>query len=108
VQVLGSLVAHRVEEATGQPADAALVKKLTVELYLAPDSAPDLSDRRLRLGRLMTRWLFRGAFGRDTGKAATKALDATERLDVPTLVTRWAEHGISAQPTAAPGSADGR
>ena len=70
VQVLGSLLAHRIEEATGQPADPALVKKLTVELYLAPKRVPELSDRRLRLHRLIKRWLLRGVFGRKTGKAA--------------------------------------
>jgi hypothetical protein len=90
VQVLGSLIAHRIEEATGQPADPALVKKLAVELYLAPRKRPDLSDRRLRLRRLMRRWMFRGALGRETGKAATKALDAADRLDVRWAIDRWA------------------
>jgi hypothetical protein len=91
VQVLGSLIAHRIEETTGQAADPALVKKLTVELYLAPKRVPELSDRRLRLHRLIRRWVFRGAIGRKTGKAATKALKAAERLDVGPLITRWAE-----------------
>ncbi len=95
VQVLGSLIAHRIEEATGQPADSALVKKLTVELYLAPKRLPDLSDRRLRLHRLLRKWVFRGAIGRKTGKAATKALEAAERLDVGPLISRWAELGAS-------------
>jgi hypothetical protein len=93
VQVLGALLAHRIEEATGEPADPALVKKLTVELYLAPKRVPELSDRRLRLHRLIKRWLFRGAIGRKTGKAATKALEAAERLDVGPLIARWAEPG---------------
>ena len=91
VQVLGSLVAHRIEEATGEPADPALVKKLTVELYLAPKRVPELSDRRLRLGRLVRRWVLSGALGRDTGKAATRALETADRLDVRPLVDRWAE-----------------
>jgi hypothetical protein len=90
VQVLGALIAHRIEEATGQPADPALVKKLAVELYLAPRKRPDLSDRRLRLRRLLRRWMFRGALGRETGNAATKALDAAERLDVRWAADRWA------------------
>ncbi len=98
VQILGSLVAHRIEETTGQPADPALVKKLTVELYLAPKRAPELSDRRLRLHRLIKRWVFRGAIGRKTGKAATKALEAAERLDVRPLITRWAELGARSSP----------
>jgi hypothetical protein len=98
VQVLGSLVAHRIEETTGQPADPALVKKLTAELYLAPKRVPELSDRRLRLHRLFKRWLFRGAIGRKTGKAATKALEAAERLDIGPLITRWAELGTPSSP----------
>jgi hypothetical protein len=93
VQVLGSLVAHRIEEATGCPADPALVKKVTVELYLEPKRAPDLSDSRLRPGRLVGRWVFRGALGRGTGKSASRALGAAERLDAGSLVDRWAELG---------------
>jgi hypothetical protein len=108
LQVLGSLVRHRVEEATGQPADPALVTKLTVELYLDPGSPPDLSDRRVRLGPLLRRWLLRGALGRDTGKAAVKGIEAAERLDVRALASRWAEQGVAAQAAVAPGTADGR
>jgi hypothetical protein len=100
VQVLGSLLAHRIEEATGRPADPALVKKLTVELYLAPKRVPELADRRLRLHRLIRRWVFRGAFGRKTRKNATKALEAAERLDVGPLVSRWAELGSTSSPEA--------
>ena len=91
VQVLGSLVAHRIEETTGEAADPALVKKLAVELYLAPKRVPELSDRRLRLGGLMRRWVVRGVFGRKTGKATAKALDAAEQLDMRPHVARWAE-----------------
>jgi hypothetical protein len=89
VQVLGSLLAHRLEQATGRPADRALVEKLTIELYLAPKRVPDLSDRRLRTGRLIRRWIFRGAFGRETRKDAGRALDHAERLDVGALAARW-------------------
>jgi hypothetical protein len=91
VQVLGALLAHRIEEATGEPADPALVKKLTVELYLAPKRQPDLSDPRLRIARLVARWVFRGAAGRGTGKGAWQALEAAERLDIAPLVARWAD-----------------
>jgi hypothetical protein len=91
VRVLGSLVAHRIEDATGKPADPALVKKLTVELYLAPKRQPDLSDPRLRIARLVARWVFRGAAGRGTGKGAWQALEAAERLDIAPLVARWAD-----------------
>lgn len=91
VQVLGALVAHRIEEATGQPADPALVKKIAIELYLAPKRRPDLADRELRLRRLMRRWVVRGVFGRKTGRSAAKSLRAAETLDVRPLVSRWAE-----------------
>jgi hypothetical protein len=88
VRVLGSLIAHRLEQATGRPADPALVKLLTLELYLSPGRTPRL-DGGLRLGKLVRRWVFRGAFGKDTRKAANKALDAAERLDVATLDALW-------------------
>src|SRR6185503_15055249 len=39
VRVLGSLVAYRLEQETGRPADPALVKRLTLSLYLAPSSS---------------------------------------------------------------------
>jgi hypothetical protein len=88
VRVLGSLVAYRLEQATGRPADPALVKQLTLELYLAPKRTPRLSGG-LQLGRLVRKWLFRGAIGRDTRKGALKALEAAERLDVATLESLW-------------------
>ena len=40
LRVLSSLVAYRLQEATGQPPDPALVKKLAVELYSAPEAPP--------------------------------------------------------------------
>ena len=88
VRVLGSLVAHRLEQATGRPADPALVKQLTLELYLSPKRTPRLSGG-LPLGKLVRKWLFRGAIGRDTRKGAWKALDAAERVDLATLEARW-------------------
>lgn len=89
VRVIGSLVAHRLEQATGLPADPRLVKKLTLDLYLAPKREPDLSTLDLPLGRLARKWLLRGVFARDTRKAAHRALDAAERLDVErALATR--------------------
>jgi hypothetical protein len=93
VRVLGSLLAHRIEEATGQPADPDLVKKLAIELYLSPKRRPDLRDPGLRAGRLVRRWVLRGALGRETGKAASKALEAAERLDVRALAAEWARTG---------------
>ena len=88
VRVLGSFVAHRLELATGRPADPGLVKQLTLELYLSPRRTPSLGGG-LPLGRLVRRWLFRGAIGKDTRRVADKALDAAERLDVATLESRW-------------------
>jgi hypothetical protein len=88
VRVLASLVAYRVEQATGLPADPALVKKLTLELYLWPKREPDVSSLELPLGKLARRWAFRGVFGRDTRKAAGKALDAAERLDLERILAQ--------------------
>ena len=88
VRVLGSLVAYRLEQATGRPADPSLVKQLTLELYLAPRRTPTLRGG-LPLGRLLRRWIFGAAIGKDTRRAAGKALDAAERLDVATLEALW-------------------
>jgi hypothetical protein len=89
LQVLASLVAYRVERATGAPSDPALVKKVAIDLYLKPKGEPDLSDDSLRLVRLTRTWLLRGALGRNTASRAAKALAAAERLDGADLSTRW-------------------
>src|SRR5436190_505834 len=52
IQALSSLIAHRLEQATGAPSDPALVKKLAVDLYLHPRRTPNLHNDRLRLVRL--------------------------------------------------------
>jgi hypothetical protein len=88
VRVIGSLLAHRLEVATGRPPDPALVKQLAVELYLSPGRTPRL-DAGLPLGRLVRRWLFRSAIGKDTRRSAHKAIDAAERIDVAALDARW-------------------
>jgi len=82
VRVLGSLLAFRLEQVNGAPADPALVKKLAVELYLAPKRKPDVARLDLPLAKLARRWLLRGVFGRDTRRAAEKALDAAEQIDL--------------------------
>ncbi len=69
LQVLASLVAYRLEEATGKPSDPLLVKKLAIDLYLKPKNAPKLTDDKLRLVRLTRKWVFSGAFGRATSGA---------------------------------------
>jgi hypothetical protein len=89
LQVLASLVAYRIEQATGAPSDPALVKKVAIDLYLKPKRAPDLLDDRLRLVRLTRTWLLRGALGRSTAKRAAKALAAAEGLDGADLTARW-------------------
>jgi len=88
VRVIGSLLAHRLEVATGRPPDPALVKQLAVELYLSPGRTPRL-EAGLPLGKLARRWLFRSAIGKDTRRAAHKAIDAAERIDVAALDARW-------------------
>jgi hypothetical protein len=89
IQVLSSLVAHRIEQATGQPADPQLVEKVAVDLYLNPKRKPDLTDDRLRLVRLTRKWVLLGAFGRTTAKRAGKALEAADELDGSDLAARW-------------------
>jgi len=89
LQVLASLVAYRLEQATGAPSDPRLVEKIAIDLYLNPKRVPDPTDNRLRLVRLTRKWLLLGALGRKTSKRAGKALDAAEKLDVQTLAERW-------------------
>jgi hypothetical protein len=90
IQVLSSLVAHRIEEATGAPADPRLVEKVAVDLYLNPKRKPDLTDSRLRLVRLTRKWVLLGAFGRKSSKRAGKALESADKLDGGDLAARWA------------------
>ena len=90
IQVLSSLVAFRIEQATGAPADPLLVEKVAVDLYLKPKRKIDLTDDRLRLVRLTRKWVLLGAFGRTTSKRAGKALEAADKLDAGDLVARWA------------------
>jgi hypothetical protein len=90
IQVLSSLVAHRIEQATGRPADPRLVEKVAVDLYLNPKRKPDLTDERVRLVRLTRKWVLLGAFGRKTSKRAGKALEAADKLDGRDLAARWA------------------
>jgi hypothetical protein len=97
IQVLSSLVAFRIEQATGAPADPKLVEKVAVDLYLNPKRAPDLTDDRLRLVRLTRKWVLLGAFGRSTSKRAARALAAAEKLDGGDLAARWTS---SSPPTA--------
>ena len=84
LQVLASLVAHRLEQA-GEPSDPALVKKVAIDLYLHPKRTPDLTDDKLRLVRLTRKWVLSGALGRSTSKRAARALEAAERLDAGAL-----------------------
>ena len=46
LQVLGSLVAHKLEQVTGAPADPALVKKVAIDLYLEPKRVPGTERRQ--------------------------------------------------------------
>jgi hypothetical protein len=89
LQVLASLVAHRLEQATGTPSDPRLVEKIAIDLYLNPKRVPDPTDNRLRVVRLTRKWLLLGAFGRKTSKRAAKALDAAEKLDAKEIASRW-------------------
>jgi hypothetical protein len=88
VQVIASLIAHRLEQASGRPADPDIVKRLALDLYLSPRRTPKAAGGPLPLRRLLQRWLFKGAFGRDTRKSALKALDAAEKLDLRPYLNR--------------------
>jgi len=89
LQLLSSLIAYRLEQATGAPADPALVKNLAIDLYLHPKRAPNVDDDKLRLVRLTRKWVIGGAFGRNTSKRAAKAFDAAETLDARELLAGW-------------------
>ena len=91
LQVLAALLTHRFEHETGSPPDPALIRKLTLELYLKPRRAPDYADLGLPLARLARRWIVSGALGRNTRKKIEKALDAAEHLDV----RRWRDESPS-------------
>jgi hypothetical protein len=89
IQALSSLVAHRLEQATGAPADPALVKKLAVDLYLHPRRTPSVDTDRLRMVRLTRKWLLVGVFGRKTTRRFSRALEAAERIDAAALARQW-------------------
>ncbi len=82
LQAIAALLAYRFEQETGAPPDPALLRKLTLELYLKPRRVPDVSYLGLPLARLARRWIVSGALGRNTRKKTEKALDAAERLDL--------------------------
>ena len=89
IQALSSLIAHRLEQATGAPADPLLVKKLAVDLYLHPRRTPNLDNDRLRIVRLTRKWLLLGIFGRKTQRRASRAFEAAERIDAAALAGEW-------------------
>jgi hypothetical protein len=89
IQVLSSLVAHRLEQATGEPADPELVKKVALDLYLHPKRKLRPTDDKLHLVRLTRKWVLGGILGRTTAKRADRALDAAERLDPAALAASW-------------------
>jgi hypothetical protein len=88
LQVLAALLAHRIEEETGAQPHAALLQKLTLELYLRPRRTPNVSDFSLPLARLARGWIVSGALGRNTRGKTDKALDAAERLDLAAFASR--------------------
>jgi hypothetical protein len=89
IQALSSLVAYRLERATGKQADPELVKKLAVDLYLHPRRSPRLDNDRVRIIRLTRKWLIGGAFGRKTQRRASRALDAAEKIDAAAVAAEW-------------------
>jgi hypothetical protein len=104
IQVLSSLVAHQLEQETGEPADPALVKKVAIDLYLHPKRKLALSDDKLHLVRLTRKWVLGGMFGRNTEKRANRALAAAERLDAAGLAAGWdtVRHRRAVEPSPRP------
>jgi hypothetical protein len=88
LQALAALLTHRFEQETDARPNAALLQKLTLELYLKPRRTPDVSDLGLPLARLARRWVVSGALGRNTRGNTEKALEAAERLDIASLVAQ--------------------
>ena len=88
LQVLAALLAYRYEKETGRLPSPALLRKLTLEVYLRPRRTPDLSDHGLPLARLARRWIVSGALGRKTRGKTEKALDTAERLDIGALAAQ--------------------
>jgi hypothetical protein len=101
LQVLAALLAHRFVEQTGRQPDAALLQKLTLELYLRPRRTPNVSDLSLPLARLVRGWIVSGGLGRNTRGKTDKALDAAERLDMAAFESR--SRDTSPQMRAGPG-----
>lgn len=91
IRMLAALVANRIEEETGRPADPALVKKLAVELYRDPNRSPSIEDRRVKAGRLLPRWALAAATGSSTRRRAERALHAAEQLNAEAYAAAWAE-----------------
>jgi hypothetical protein len=89
IQVLSSLVAHRLEQETAAPADPALVKKAALDLYLHPKHKLHPTDDKLHVVRLTRKWVLGGILGRKTAERANRALTAAERLDAAALTARW-------------------
>jgi hypothetical protein len=104
IQMLSSLVAYGLEQATGEPADPALVKKVAIDIYLHPKREVRLSDDKLHLVRLTRKWVLGGIFGRKTEKRGNRALAAAERLDLAALAASWntARRRPAVQPSPRP------
>src|SRR3954451_14060064 len=88
IQVLSSLVAHRLEQATGAPADPALVKKVALDLYLHPKRELRPTDDSLHIVRLTRKWVLGGIFGGKTSKRANRPLEPAARPDPAALAER--------------------
>ncbi len=90
LQVLAAFLTYRFESETGSLPDPAVLRKLTLELYLSPRKTPNVSDLGLPVVRLARRWIVNGMLGRDTRGKTAKALDKAERLNLAPYVTRAA------------------
>ena len=90
LQVLAAFLTYRFETETGSLPDPAVLRKLTLELYLSPRKTPNASDPGLPVVRLVRRWIVSGVLGRDTRGKTAKALDKAAKLDLFPYLTRAA------------------
>jgi hypothetical protein len=87
IQVLSSLVAHRIEQATEHPPTPGSSRRsLSISTSTRSGSSTSRTTGFRWCGSPASGW---GAFGRSTSKRAGKALDAADKLDGRDLAARW-------------------
>jgi hypothetical protein len=94
VQVVGSYLASKLDDA-GIKADPDFVRRVTIEVYLNPGRAVDLSNPDdLGASRLLAYWLRHSGAIPIVSRSRTERqrrswIDAVDRLDLPALWAEW-------------------